>query len=77
MKITLFTSNNIRHNYLLNLLSKICDELFVVQEHNVLFSEITPGYDSTSSIIKKYFKEVNNAQKKFFGDANVNKLEKK
>ena len=28
MKITLFTSNNNRHNYLINLLFNICDEPF-------------------------------------------------
>ena len=37
MKITLFTSNNHRHNYLINLLSNVCDELCVVQECRALF----------------------------------------
>jgi|TARA_B110000211_G_C13793642_1_gene427337 hypothetical protein len=32
MKITLFTSNKIRHEYLISLLSKSCDKLFVIQE---------------------------------------------
>ena len=34
MKITLFTSNNLRHNYLINLLSNCCERLFVIQEQN-------------------------------------------
>ena len=38
MKVTLFTSNNHRHNYLINLLSNICDELWVVQECKALFT---------------------------------------
>jgi hypothetical protein len=38
MKITLFTSNNYRHNYLINLLSNFCDELWVVQECITLFA---------------------------------------
>ena len=32
MKVTLFTYDKIRHNYLIYLLSQICDKLFVVQE---------------------------------------------
>ena len=38
MKVTLFTSNNDRHNYLINLLSNFCDELWVVQERKTLFT---------------------------------------
>ena len=38
MKVTLFTSNNYRHNYLINLLSNFCDELWVVQECKTLFT---------------------------------------
>ena len=38
MKVTLFTSNNHRHNYLVNLLSNFCDELWVVQECKTLFT---------------------------------------
>ena len=32
MKVTLFTSNNLRHKYLIKLISTYCDELLVVQE---------------------------------------------
>ena len=32
MKVTLFTYDKIRHNYLIYLLSQICEKLFVVQE---------------------------------------------
>ena len=32
MRITLFTANKNRHNYFINLLSEVTDELFVVQE---------------------------------------------
>jgi len=34
MKVTLFTSNQIRHNYFINLLSINSSKLFVVQETN-------------------------------------------
>ena len=43
MKITLFTYNNSRHNYLINLLSTISDELFVIQECGTIFPGIIPG----------------------------------
>ena len=32
MKITLLTSDKERHNYFINLLTKNCDKLYVVQE---------------------------------------------
>ena len=40
MKITLFTSNNQRHCNLINLLSKISNKLFVIQEKKNLFQKI-------------------------------------
>jgi len=76
MKITLFTSNKNRHNYLINLLSTISDELFVVQECDTIFSGVIPGYYQASPIMKKYFENVNNAQFKLFGNSYVNNLKK-
>ena len=40
MKITLFTSNKNRHNYLINLLSYSCEKLYVIQEKNNNFKGI-------------------------------------
>ena len=68
MKVTLFTSNNKRHNYLINLLSGISDELYVIQECGTIFPGIVPGHYQVSSIIKKYFENVNNAQFHLFGN---------
>ena len=76
MKITLFTSNKNRHNYLINLLSTISDELFVVQECDTIFPGVIPGYYQASPIMKKYFENVNNAQSKLFGNSYVNNLKK-
>ena len=42
MKISLFTSNKSRHNYLINLLADIAEELYVVQETNTIFPGIVP-----------------------------------
>ena len=55
MKITLFTANQNRHNYLVNLLSNNCDELFVVQENRTIFPGIVLGHYPASEIMKKYF----------------------
>ena len=74
MKITLFTSNNNRHNYLINLLSEIAEELFVVQECGANLS--VPSHYQDSLILKKYFQHVINAQYKLFGNSHVN-IEKK
>jgi|TARA_Y100000294_G_C8539009_1_gene330354 methionyl-tRNA formyltransferase len=72
MKITLFTANQNRHNYLVNLLSNNCDELFVVQENRTIFPGIVPGHYSASEIMKKYFKNVINAQSKIFENPHIN-----
>ena len=76
MKITLFTSNNNRHNYLINLLSTISDEIFVVQECGTIFPGIIPGHYQASTIMKQYFENVNNAQSKLFGNFYVNNQKK-
>ena len=70
MKITLFTSNKNRHNYLINLLSEVSEELFVVQECGTILT--VPGHYQESPIMKKYFENVINAQYKLFGNSYVN-----
>ena len=72
MKITLFTSSLNRHNYLVNLLSQICDELFVVQEVKEVNNGIERKYDPNSKIMMTYFKNVEKAQIKFFGNSLAN-----
>ena len=76
MKITLFTSNKNRHNYLINLLSEVSDELYVIQECSTIFPGIVPGHYQASSIMKKYFENVNNAQSQLFGNSYVNNKKK-
>lgn len=72
MRITLFTSNKIRHNYLINLLSEISDQLFVVQECGTIFPGIVPNHYLVSKNMKNYFEKVNIAQHKLFGNSYVN-----
>ena len=76
MKITLFTSNKNRHNYFINLLSTISNELFVIQECDTIFPGVIPGHYQALPIMKKYFENVNDVQSKLFGNSYVNNLKK-
>ena len=76
MKITLFTSNKNRHNYLINLLSEVSDELYVIQESDTIFPGIVPGHYQVSPTLKKYFENVSNAQSHLFGNSYINNQKK-
>ena len=76
MKITLFTSNKNRHNYLINFLSKISDELFVVQECGTIFPGVIPGHYPASTIMKRYFEKVKDAEFEIFGNSYINNSKK-
>ena len=76
MKVTLFTSNNHRHNYLINLLFNICDELWVVQECKTLFPGKNADRYPKSKIIESYFNHVKEAENKIFRKEYVNKNSK-
>ncbi len=71
MKITLFTSDKIRHNYLIKLLSKICTNLCVIQETGFDASKTNTKKNSFSKIINEYFKNVSEAEEKIFNE-NIN-----
>lgn len=77
MKITLFTSNKKRHNYFINLLSEISDELFVVQECGTIFPGIINNHYIASKTMSNYFDKVNNAQNKIFGDGYIKGTKKR
>ena len=77
MKITLFTSNKNRHNYLINLLSGITEQLFVVQESEVILPSKITENNKLSPIVKKYFQNVNNVQSKLFGNPSVDNFNEK
>ncbi|WP_440652167.1 formyltransferase family protein [Candidatus Pelagibacter sp. HIMB1542] len=76
MKVTLFTSNNYRHNYFINLLSNICDELYVIQECKTLFKGKNNEKYQNKNIIDEYFNKVLEAQDKIFKKEFVNKNNK-
>ena len=71
MKITVFTSNQKRHNYLINILHNLCSELFVVQEVDTLFPGLNSGRYPEGTVFHEYFKHVQDAEKKIF---NINNL---
>ena len=64
MKITVFTSNKDRHNHLINELSKIASEIFVIQESRELISFPDTSNFKKKKSIKKYFSLVQEAEKK-------------
>ena len=72
MKVTLFTSNNYRHNYLINLISNFCDELWVIQECKTLFTGTEDGKYQNIKIIEEYFNNVLEAQNKIFKKEFIN-----
>ena len=62
MKITLLTANQPRHNYLITILSRICKELYVIQESRSNFQErVRGGYIKKQKLIpiilKKFIKQ--------------------
>ena len=74
MKVTIFTSNNLRHNFLVNFMSNFCDELWVVQECRTLFTEKDYSLKKPSELMKNYFVKVKEAQNKFFNNKYVSNI---
>ena len=62
MKITLFTTNQTRHNYFINLLSNIATELNVIQESRERSIKTIHGHYPATEIMKGYFEKVLEAQ---------------
>ena len=59
MKITLFTSNQSRHNYLVNSLEKVCNELFVIQEKKTGSKSSVTSHKAQSKVKNIYLKRYN------------------
>ena len=76
MKITLFTSNQRRHNFLINLLSKNCKKLFVIQECTTIFTGKKTGLYKQNKLIEKYFFKVKAAENKIFKDYYIKRSNK-
>lgn len=67
MKIALFTSNQPRHIAFAHTLSKIADELFVVQECTTVFPGEVEDFYRKSDVMQRYFARVIQSEQKTFG----------
>ncbi len=67
MKITLFTSNQVRHIALIESLSQIAKELFVVQECTTIFPGEVDDFFKKSEVMQTYFSHVIRAERRVFG----------
>lgn len=67
MKVTLFTSNQPRHQHLANKLASVADELWLVQECNTVFPGLVPDFFKSSQVMKEYFSHVIAAENEVFG----------
>ncbi|MDC6465761.1 formyltransferase family protein [Pelagibacteraceae bacterium] len=76
MEITLFTSNQARHNYLANQLLNVATKLNVVQESYKISSRIVPNHYTNSTLMKEYFLNVSSAQEKLFENPTILKTNK-
>ena len=66
MKITIFTSNSLRHLNLINKISKISKECNVIIETKTVLPGIRKDFFSNSNEMKNYFFNVQKAEKKYF-----------
>ncbi len=66
MKITIFTSNSLRHIHLINCISAVSKNCHAIIEGKTLFPGKIKDFFKKSKIMKKYFNEVNRAENKFF-----------
>ena len=67
MRITIFTSNQLRHNHLINVISKISNKCFAIIEGKTIFPGKLKDFFYKSDLMEKYFKKVNQSEKKIFG----------
>jgi len=66
MRITIITSNNLRHNYLINQMSKISKRIYVIQECKPKIGGSSSSFYKKSKQIFNYFLKVTKSQKKIF-----------
>lgn len=68
MKITIFTSNQPRHLNLINQLAEISDQTYAIMECNTVFPGKVEDFFRKSEVMKTYFRNVMDAEKKIFGN---------
>ncbi len=68
MKVTIFSSNQLRHLNLAREFSKISDEVFFISEVKTIFPGEVDDFFLKSEVMQSYFKNVITSEKKFFQD---------
>ncbi len=67
MKVTVFTSNQRRHNYLVSQLASICETVYVVQECNTIRPGIVKDFYDNDDVMGRYFSNVVASEDRIFG----------
>ena len=70
MKVTIFTSNSLRHKNLINSISRICNNCYAIIESKTLFPGKVDDFFKKSKLHHKYFNEVEKSEKFFFKNNN-------
>ena len=68
MKITLFSSNQPRHQHLARTLSQVADTVFHISEVTTVFPGKVDDFFKRSAVMQTYFSHVMAAETKIFGD---------
>ena len=66
MKISIFTSNQLRHINLINSISKVAKTCYAIVEGKTIYPGKVDDFFYKSKIMEKYFSNVDKAEKKFF-----------
>lgn len=68
MKITVFTSNQLRHIALIKKLSTVVDEIFVIQECVTVYPGRSEDHYKRTPVMRRYFDRVIAAEREIFGE---------
>lgn len=67
MKIACFTGNQARHQFLIERMAEIADEVFAVMECATVFPGLQPQFFKKSEVMQNYFNKVIAEEKNLFG----------
>ena len=68
MKVTVLTSNQVRHTALLEALARECDEVWAVRECTTVFPGKVEDFYRRSDVMRRYFARVISAEREVFGE---------
>lgn len=67
-KVTVFTSNSARHQYLISQLQREFDDIFVISECTSVYPGANSGFFNKSDVMREYFTRVKQAEHEIFGE---------